>query len=298
MRILITGASGFLATELMKQLGGHEIVRTDIAGQGVVHHDLTAGPGLLFDRPYDAIIHLAAVVSSEAEADLAKGLAVNIDATRTVLTAAAAQPEPPVVIFASSVAVFSAPGNGTIDEGTLPRPLSSYGAQKVIGEYLVRDFTRRGLIAGRSLRFPTIVVRPGRPNRAASSFASSIIREPVNGQEAVLPVSPDLRLHLASPSAAVAAMLHALDLPAERIGDETTITLPGLSVPVAGMLEVLEHRTGRATLVRHEPDEAIERIVSTWPGGIETPRAEELGFAADPDFEAIFDASLPLIAPA
>ena len=297
MRILITGGGGFLARQLVPHLAGHEVVRVDLAAApDVLAHDLTAGTGDLFDRPFDAIIHLAAIVSSEAEADLHKGQRVNIDATRALLDAAAARGNRPVFLFASSVAVFSATRNAVLHEDTQPLPLSSYGTQKVIGEFLVRDYTRRGLVAGRALRFPTIVVRPGRPNAAASSFASSIIREPLGGEPAILPVARDQRLHVLSPAGAAAAMVHALGLSEEEIGTATTITLPGLSVSVDEMIASLARHGGDPALIRHAPDPAIERIVATWPGGIETPRALALGFRAEPDFDAVLRASLPLLA--
>ena len=232
-------------------------------------------------------MHLAAVVSSAAEADFDLGMEVNLQSTLKLLDACHRPEKPPVVIFSSSVAVFSCADNETIQDTCLPEPQSSYGSQKLIGELLVRDATRKGFINGRSLRFPTISVRPGKPNLAASSFASGIIREPLAGLPSTLPVGQGLRLHLASPRVALKAMLHAISLQQDPLNGETTITLPGISVTVAEMVEALARVAGAqvAALIKHAPDPNIEAIVASWPGKIVTPRALALGFQADAGFD-------------
>lgn len=316
MKVLITGGGGFLGRLLGARLAaegaaGLDGARTALSSLTLVDRDAPAGPAgaqclaadltapgaaeaVLADRP-DLIFHFAAVVSAEAEADLDLGLRVNLHATEALLRAAADAETPPVLVFASSAAVFSSPGGAAIDDATEPRPLSSYGAQKVMGELLVRDFSRRGLIRGRSLRFPTIVVRPGKANKAASGFASSILREPLAGQPAVLPVPETVRMHLLSPDGAIDAALHAAALPQAAFEGEPTVTLPGVSASVAEMLAALEAHAGPAAraLVRAEPDAAVAAIVHTWPGAVAAPRAERLGFRADADFAEILARSLP-----
>jgi nucleoside-diphosphate-sugar epimerase len=237
------------------------------------------------DAP-DLVIHLAAVVSGQAEADFDLGMEVNLHSTIDLINACRVMARPPVFVFSSSVAVFSCADNDTISEDTLPAPRSSYGTQKLIGELLVRDATRKGFILGRSLRFPTISVRPGAPNKAASSFASGIIREPLAGQDALLPVGRDLRLHLASPAKALEYALAACGLEQGALGENTTITLPGVSVSVGEMLDTLRRVAGDAVAdrVKPAPDAAIAAIVNSWPGEIITPRARALGFTPDPEF--------------
>ena len=216
-------------------------------------------------------------------------MAVNLQSTIALIDACRSLRKPPVLVFSSSVAVFSCADNDTISEDTLPAPLSSYGTQKLMGELLVRDASRKGYIKGRALRYPTIAVRAGKPNRAASGFASGIIREPLAGMAADLPVGRDLRMHLASPAKALDYTLTAIALAQSDLGLETTVTLPGISVTVGAMLTALEALAGSevAARVTEQPDAAIERIVTTWPGQIITPRAEALGFAPNRDFSEI-----------
>jgi len=307
MRIAVTGAAGFLGRMLVEDLATRDALHLDgesrrisaILATDVIEPPLSdlsaryrrvhALPGAISDSDVlnrlvedspDLIIHLAAVVSGQAEAEFDLGMQVNLQGTLDLITACRAMRRPPVVIFASSVAVFSAPGNGTITDQTLPAPLSSYGAQKLAGEILIRDASRRGMIRGRSLLFPTVSVRPGAPNKAASSFASGILREPMAGMEAILPVGRGVRLHLASPDRALDYTLHAAALPQDALTGDTTLTLPGLSVSVDEMITTLREIAGPETAARivERPDPGIDAIVSSWPGRILTPRAEGLGF--------------------
>lgn len=325
MRVLVTGAAGFIGQMVVAALAqrqsllvdGHQrqietILATDIAdaplAQLAASHDtVQAIPGGLSDAHVlariekeqpELVIHLAAVVSGQAEADFDLGMAVNLQATIDLVNACRALPVPPVFLFSSSVAVFSCAANDTISEETLPAPMSSYGTQKLMGELLVRDATRKGFIRGRSLRFPTISVRPGAPNKAASSFASGIIREPLAGQQAILPVGRDLRLHLASPDRALAYTLHAAGLTQDAIGTDTTLTLPGITVTTGAMIDTLAQVAGAdvAARVTAQHDPAIEAIVASWPGQIITPRALALGFDPDTDFAALIQSHMRRVA--
>ncbi len=327
MRVLVTGAGGFLGRQFVEELarrGTLTVNGSDHEVSRILACDLAAEPlGQLADTyesvqplvgPLDApdtldaiasaapglVVHLAAVVSSAAEADFTLGMQVNLGATVALIETLRGLPEPPVLLFASSVAVFSCAANEIISDTTQPQPRSSYGAQKLMGEILIRDVSRKGFVLGRSLRFPTIAVRPGKPNKAASSFASGILREPLAGLPAELPVGPDLRLHLASPAAARAALFHATALRQDLLAGETTITLPGISVTVGEMLATLSEVAGEAVAARVQsvPDAAIEAIVSSWPGGIETPRAQALGFTPDASFEALLRAHMETLSKA
>ncbi|QBF34289.1 D-erythronate dehydrogenase [Thalassococcus sp. S3] len=318
MRIVITGAAGFLGRALIERLASagavdvegeprqiHEILACDVVEAPLASLAATyplvrpllgrvGDPdvlGAIVTAQPDLVVHLAAVVSSAAEEDFGLGLSVNVEATMALIQALEVLQTPPVFVFASSVAVFACENNEVIQDTTPPTPRSSYGAQKLIGEVLVRDASRRGILHGRSARVPTISVRPGKPNRAASSFASGIIREPMTGQDAVLPVGRDVRLHLASPDRAIDNFLHAMALRQEVLEGETTITLPGLSVSVGEMLETLRNEAGEgiAARVHSKPDAGVEAIVKSWPGGIETPRAEALGFQRDGSFRDLLE---------
>jgi len=325
LRILVTGAAGFIGQMVVSALASRDtlllngverriaaILVSDIADQPLQalaarHHRVHAIAGALSsndvlsriaeDSP-DLVIHLAAVVSGQAEADYDLGMAVNLQSTIDLIDACRKMAKPPVFLFSSSVAVFSCAANDTISEDTPPAPRSSYGTQKLMGELLVRDATRKGFIQGRSLRFPTISVRPGAPNKAASSFASGIIREPLAGQDATLPVGQDLRLHLASPDRALAYTLHAAGLTQDAIGPETTLTLPGVTVTVKAMIATLAQVAGQAVADRIKPahDPAIEAIVASWPGQILTPRALALGFEPDTDFADLITSHMGRIA--
>jgi nucleoside-diphosphate-sugar epimerase len=249
---------------------------------------------LVAARP-DVVFHLAAVVSGEAESDFDKGYAVNLDATRGLFEAIRHERDRsggsyrPRLVYASSMAVFGAPFPETIDDDFLAAPLTSYGAQKAIVELLLADYSRRGIFDGIALRLPTIVVRPGLANRAASGFFSSIIREPLSGREATLPAPETTQLWCASPRAAVGFFLHAAALTLDRLGPRRSLTMPGISTTVGEQIEALRRVGGDAAvrLIRRQSDETTARIVAGWPGRFDAQRARALGFAAESSFDDI-----------
>lgn len=312
MRVLITGGGGFLGYRLAQAIavrstlagadgsaqrishialldttfppavdGAFERIAGDITDPAVLGQALGSGTGSVF--------HLAAVVSGGAEADFDLGMRVNLDGTRALLEACRRLPRPPRFVFASSVAAFGGELPAVLDDTTIANPQTSYGMQKVVGEYMTTEYSRRGFIDGRSLRLPTIVVRPGKPNLAASSFASGIIREPIQGELSVCPVPETTRVWMLSPDKVIAAFILAHDLPSSAWGSNRVVNLPGISVTVREMIDTLARIAGAdvAARVRFQPDERIERIVHTWPGGFRTLRALALGFQPDPDFAAI-----------
>lgn len=246
---------------------------------------------LLAQKP-DVIFHLAAVVSGEAEENFELGMKVNLQATQTILETCRTTGFSPRLLFSSSVAVFGGDMPPIIQDDTAPFPQSSYGTQKAICELLINDYSRRGFIDGRVLRLPTIVVRPGKPNRATSSFASSIIREPLQGKEAVCPVSKDTKLWIMSPRKAIESFIHAAELPANAFGKHRTVSLPGLTVSVQEMIRSLEVIAGREVVNRiaWQPDAFIQRIVGSWPSAFAPKRAEALGFKADNSMKEIIQA--------
>jgi nucleoside-diphosphate-sugar epimerase len=251
-------------------------------------------PKLVAERP-DLIFHLAAIVSGEAEADFDKGYAINLDGTRYLLEAIRQQnlrtsgSYRPRVVFTSSIAVYGAPFHEKIDDEFFHTPLTSYGTQKAIGELLLSDYTRKGFLDGIGIRLPTICVRPGKPNLAASGFFSNIIREPLAGQEAILPVADSVRHWHASPRSAVGFLLHAATLDGEKVGPRRNLTMPGISVTVAGQIEALRRVAGDRVVARikRKPDETIMRIVSGWPRDFDPGRAVALGFTAEKSFDEI-----------
>jgi nucleoside-diphosphate-sugar epimerase len=299
MKIVITGGCGFLgrrlALLLLEQGKADELVLFDNAPSAlplpddkrvrVVTGDIAdrATVAALISPGTGAIFHLAAIVSGQAEADTDLGYRVNLEGTRAVLDGCRALGSVPKLIFASSLAVYGGALPHAVGDDTALTPQSSYGTQKAIGELLVNDYTRKGFVDGRVLRLPTVVVRPGRPNRAASTFASSMIREPLAGQEAVCPVSPETVMALASPRRVVASLAHALDVPGEALGYNRVLQLPGYSVSVGEMAEALKRAGGPAAHARlkwqHDP--AIQKIVGSWPEALTAPRAEALGFRPD-----------------
>jgi nucleoside-diphosphate-sugar epimerase len=249
-----------------------------------------AAEGLVADRP-DVIFHLAAIVSGEAEADFEKGYRVNLDGTRFLFEAIrrAGGGYRPRVVFTSSIAVFGAPFPAAIGDEFFHTPLTSYGTQKAVDELLLSDYTRRGFMDGIGIRLPTICVRPGKPNKAASGFFSGIIREPLAGQEAILPVPETVRHWHASPRSAVGFLVHAAGLDGGRLGARRNLTMPGVSATVGEQIAALRKIAGDrvAARIRHESDATIMRIVEGWPRTFNPDRALSLGFRAERDFEEI-----------
>jgi nucleoside-diphosphate-sugar epimerase len=245
---------------------------------------------LVAERP-DVIFHLAAIVSGEAEADFDKGYRINLDGTRRLFDAVRAIGDgyKPRLVFTSSLAVFGAPYPDPIPDEYLPAPLTSYGTQKAVGELLLSDYTRRGFFDGIGIRLPTICVRPGTPNKAASGFFSNIIREPLKGEEAVLPVPETVKHWHASPRSAVGFLIHAATIDGARVGPRRNLTMPGVAATVGEQIEALRRAGGEKAvrLIRREPDETIMRIVAGWPRGFEAKRAAELGFRAESSFDDI-----------
>ena len=313
MKILITGGAGFLGQRLARKLlergtlaldGGKPQTITQIDLLDVVKADALQDPrvrafvGDIADPAVlrqaigtgtRAIFHLAAIVSGQAEADFDLGMRINLDASRALLETCRALGHKPRVIFTSSVAVYGGNLPDTVRDDTALNPQSSYGTQKAIAELLLADYTRRGFVDGRVLRLPTISVRPGRPNAAASSFASGIIREPLNGEPAVCPVGADTRLWLLSPRGAIAALIAGCELDADAVADRTPINLPGVSVTAAEMAQALREVTGDevADRITWQADPRVERIVGSWPGRWDTSRATRLGLTGDGSFADI-----------
>jgi len=290
---LVIGAGGMIGRKLAARLPKEGLILHDVVpfeGASVVS-DLAA-PGeaekLVASRP-ELIFHLAAVVSGEAEADFDKGYRVNLDGTRRLFEAIRKQNYRPKVVFTSSIAVFGAPFPEAIGDEFLHAPLTSYGTQKAISELLLSDYSRRGFFDGVGVRLPTICVRPGKPNKAASGFFSGIIREPLNGQEAVLPVPETVRHWFASPRAAIGFLLHAAALDTARLGHRRNLSMPGVAATVGEQIGALRKVAGEkaARLIRREPDPTIMRIVEGWPQNFDARRATELGFRADQSFEEI-----------
>jgi len=310
MRILITGAAGMVGRKLIARLArdgalrGRKITALDLhdivapqapalAGVDVSVHtgDLSA-PGamaaLVAPRP-DVIFHLAGIVSGEAEANFDLGYRVNLDGTRALFDAVRLAAFAPRLVFTSSIAVFGAPFPDVIPDEFHPTPLTSYGTQKQMSEALLADYTRRGFFDGIGIRLPTICVRPGKPNKAASSFFSGIIREPLAGQEAILPVPRSVLHTHASPRSAVNFLIHSAEIDGGKVGPRRNLTMPGVAVTVGEQIEALERIAGAdvAKRIREQPDEVIWAIVKGWPTRFEARRARELGFVAEKNFDEI-----------
>ncbi len=314
MRVLITGAAGMIGAKLAARIAadGH------VSGQMVSAMHLTdvnqpqkpeadfliTARAADFSAPSEAVhlaslkpdlvFHLAAIVSGEAETDFDKGYRINFDGTRALLDAFRLTQEKPKVIFASSSAIFGGPYPDVIPDDFTPQPLTSYGTQKLMGELLVSDFSRKGFIDGVALRFPTICVRPGLPNKAASGFFSNIIREPLAGKVAKLPVGLDVVHTHASPRSAIGFLLHAAAMDLSRLGSRRAVTLPGVAVSVGEQIGALTRIAGAkiAQLIVPEPDEMVAKIISGWPTRFEAKRSRELGFQAESNFDDIIQAHI------
>jgi nucleoside-diphosphate-sugar epimerase len=321
VKVVITGGSGFIGVRLARALlGSGEValagapvdlcVQLVLIDRAAPPADLAADarvrsvvgdlgeylrrPGVLDD--VDLVFHLAAAVSAECESDFDLGMRNNLAVTQSLLEAARAAPGTPMVVFASSLAVFGfVPEQArlaTITDFTLPTPQTSYGIQKFIGEQLVADYARKGFIRGRSVRLATVCVRPGQPNGAASSFLSSIIREPLAGKRAICPVPGETEVALSSPDRTIEGLLCAAAAPDDNWGSRTAVNLPSVTLSVAELVAALSRVGGRAAaeLIDWEPDPLVAAIVTSWPARFRTQRASELGLSADPDADSILQA--------
>ncbi|HBI06954.1 MAG TPA: NAD-dependent epimerase [Erwinia persicina] len=311
MNIVVTGAAGFLGKKLLQALlakgslndahGQPQIIKQITAidiipVSGIEDPRLTVRCGdissrseleTLIDARTDSVFHLAAIVSGQAEQDFDLGMKINVDAARQIMERLRALPQCVRLVTTSSVAVFGGALPDKVPDDQVWRPQSSYGTQKAINDLLLSDYSRRGFLDGRSLRMPTIVVRPGKPNAAASSFASGIIREPLNGEKANCPVSPATRLWLMSPARAVQALILGHELKSADLDQGRVINLNGLSVTVEEMLASLRRISGDEVLSRisYQPDQAIINIVNSWPGDFHASYAHRLGFRANNSFD-------------
>ncbi|ARP99071.1 D-erythronate dehydrogenase [Pseudorhodoplanes sinuspersici] len=310
MHVLVTGAAGMIGRKLVdrlardRSLNGQAIdkltlldivpAQMPLSVQAIIKTADLSSPGaaeeVIATRP-DVIFHLAGIVSGEAETDFDKGYRVNLDGTRNLLEAIRMIGDgyKPKVIYTSSIAVFGAPFPESIPDDFHLTPLTSYGAQKVIGETLLADYTRRGFLSGVGIRLPGITVRPGKPNKAASGFYSGIIREPLAGREAMLPVADDTTNTHASPRAAAGFLVHGASLRPEQLGPRINLTMPGVCCTVGEQIAALRRVAGDrvAARIRREPDEFIMRIVAGWPSRFDATRARELGFTAENSFDEI-----------
>jgi nucleoside-diphosphate-sugar epimerase len=315
MHVLITGAAGMigrkLSARLVKdgQLNGQKIDRltlidvvapekpTGFGGAAELSASDLSSPGAaakaIAGKP-DVIFHLAGVVSGEAETDFDKGYRVNLDGTRALLEEVRAAGYKPKVVFTSSIAVYGAPFPASIADEFQLTPLTSYGTQKAICELLLADYNRRGILEGVGIRLPTICVRPGKPNNAASGFFSGIIREPLAGQEALLPVSERVRHTHASPRSAVGFLIHAAGLTREQLGPRINLAMPCVSCTVGEQIDALRRVAGDkvAARIRRHPDELVQRIVSGWAERLDAKRARDLGFKAEANFDDIVRAHI------
>ena len=306
MKILVTGAAGFLGRRLTAALltgapglpAVSKLVAVDTVACPIDDPRVDRKTGTITDGHFtssiveadvDAVYHLAAVVSGQAEAEFDLGMRVNVDATRALLEACRCLETPPRFIFASSLAVYGGILPAIVPDDAAVVPQSSYGAEKAIAELLVQEYSRRRFVDGIVCRLPTVAVRPGAANAAASSFVSGIIREPLAGIDTVCPVPLDTRLWITSPELVTANLVHAFRVQASTLEDRRAVNLPGLSVTPQEMLDSLERVAGAEVRarVRCEPDRRITDIVCTWPGAFDASRALRLGFSADRDVDAV-----------
>jgi len=301
-KVLITGGGGFLGSRLAQSIKAKHpdarITLLDMAFPPGLDPQFTcmagdvSSPEVLakaLGTDTDSVFHLAAVVSGGAEADFDLGYRVNLDGTRNLLEACRKLSKPAKMVYASSVAAFGGKLPDVLDDSTTPTPQTSYGTQKVIGEYLVADWTRKGMLDGRSLRLPTIVVRPGKPNLAASSFASGIIREPLNGVVSECPVPGDTGVWILSPKRVVEAFMHAYGLEGSAWPSSRVVNLPGITLSVREMIDAMGRVAGKASVdrVKFVDDARIQGIVKTWPVRFRTERALAMGFKADGNFDDV-----------
>jgi nucleoside-diphosphate-sugar epimerase len=328
MHVVVTGAAGFLGSRLARELlaagalavaGGapRALSRLTLVDQAPMPPDLAADDRVIVVRGdltellgnvatardalggAEVIFHLAAAVSGECEADFDLGLRANLQATAALLASGRALGTSPVLVFASSVAVFGGSAGTVITDDTWPTPQTSYGTQKVMCEYLLADYTRKGFLNGRAVRLMTVSVRPGRPNAAASGFLSGMVREPLAGQRAVCPVDPGTEVALASPAKAIGALLCAATSSDQAWGGRAALTMPALTMPaltvtVADIAAALTRVAGPqvSALIDWEPDPAVARMFATWPARIQADRAARLGLTPDPDFDSVIRAYL------
>jgi len=321
MHVVVTGGAGFLGSRLARELlaagslaaagrTARPLSRLTLIDRVPAPPDLAADsrvvvargdladPGFATARDTlagaEVIFHLAAAVSGECEADFDLGLRANLQATQALLASCRALGTSPVVVFSSSVAVFGGSAETVITDDTWPTPQTSYGTQKVMCEYLLADYTRKGFLNGRAVRLMTVSVRPGRPNAAASGFLSGIIREPLAGQRAVCPVDPGTEVALASPAKAIGALLCAATSSDEAWGGRTALTMPALTMTVADMAAALTRVAGPqvSALIDWVPDPVITRMFAAWPARIRADRAARLGLTPDPDFDSVIRAYL------
>lgn len=316
MEVLITGGAGFLGSKLARQLlargtlagpsGQPEKISRitlldQVAAQGfddariAIMTGDAADPAVIakaLTPSVQSVFHLAAVVSGEAESDFDLGMRINLDATRILLEQARKNGNRPRVVFTSSVAVFGGDLPPKVLDTTPATPQGSYGAQKAMCELMVTDYSRKGFVDGRSLRLPTVTVRPGKANKAASSFASGIIREPLNGVVSICPVPPDTKVWALSPRSTVHNLIHAHELDSAAFGSAGAVNLPGLTTTVGEMVAAMGRVAGAETmkLVEWKEDPAILKLVRTWPGDFVTARAEKMGFVHDASFDEVVKA--------
>ncbi|MBI1776163.1 MAG: SDR family oxidoreductase [Proteobacteria bacterium] len=318
MKVVITGGGGFLGRKLARRLlakgtllgpSGKEetidrlvlfdVVEAPPLAEGDNRVEAVAGDvsdratmRRVIDGDTAAVFHFAGVVSAGAEADFDLGYRVNLDGTLAVLEACRALPKPARLVFTSSLATYGGEWSEAVDDATPQTPQTSYGAQKTIGELLVNDYSRKGFVDGRSLKLPTIVVRPGKPNKAASTFVSSIIREPLQGQRAICPVGREVRMAMLSPRRTVDAFIRAHDLPGSAWGPWRSTNLPAITVSIGEMVDALGRVAGADPVGRIDwrPDPMIQKMVATWPGKFGWEKAKRLGMQPDADMDSIIRA--------